>query len=120
MSFADKVVLTDKLPVCGPEQTHGYYGFLTTGMELLAGDAGILDHLGIHHVFQRRRPPRTRRRSRRRQASMRRDVRPAGATRTLTFTKDQLSAYTDAAGNVCSSRSTCPAEDPAPETARPA
>ena len=117
VSFADKVVLTDKLPVCGPEQTHGYYGFLTTGMELLAGDAGILDHLESI-TFETQTAASNQTALAAAAGLDAASMPPAGATRTLTFTKDQLSAYTDAAGNVFIAFDV-PGEDPAPETAAP-
>ena len=44
VSFADRITLGDTLPVCFPYDDLGYYGFLTTGMQIVGG-SGVYDHL---------------------------------------------------------------------------
>ncbi len=41
-SFADKVNIGDTLPWCQPDEDLGYYGFLSTGLQV---KAGVLNHL---------------------------------------------------------------------------
>ncbi|MDO5042321.1 MAG: hypothetical protein Q4D92_02285, partial [Slackia sp.] len=117
VSFADKVVLTDNLPVCGPEKTHGYYGFLATGMELLAGDAGVLDHL--ERIVFEIETAQSNQTALTESAVL--DVAPApltAARREVVFTKDQIADCTDAAGNVFIGFDAF-GEKPAPETVAP-
>lgn len=98
VSFADKVVLGDDLPLCRIHPDYGYYGFLTTGFEVVGGGSGsVLDHvesIELHTV----------------EATEESET----PKRTIVITAADLQAHLNAQGNALVSFK-IPGEEPAPE-----
>lgn len=109
ISFADRVVLTDKLPTIRPDAIYGFYGFLTTGLRLQAGNVGFLNNMEsitlrtkVEHLPEPDSEPGDRNVSQTTDSALdtinegdageQSEVQP----RTITLTKEQLKGSTDA------------------------